>query len=192
TVEQKAALTQSQLDERAIADKVRAMTQSQFASLPADQMKYLSTEQLSAVTDAWWFSQIPAQSLQALSQAQISALPASIAGASVGKLSTEQITWLNPPQIQAVTPGYAIADMIQKAPEFITLITPGQLATFKDPYNIGRLIQTAGSHLSKEQFQAMPQSALHAMTQAQVTAIPASVYDKIKDSLTATQQAWRP
>jgi len=62
------------------------MRQEQFPSLKADQIKYLTTEQMAGITSSWWFGQIPAATRDLLSQEQIQALSDRIVGPNAGKL----------------------------------------------------------------------------------------------------------
>jgi len=84
-------------------------------------------------------------------------------------------SWLSTDQITAVKSGPAIINMVKARPDVLSKITPRQIATIKDPWWMGQ----------------MPKPLLQSMSHAQVDGIPASVYPKIKERLSATQQAWR-
>ncbi|HPF41092.1 MAG TPA: type II secretion system protein, partial [Phycisphaerae bacterium] len=67
-----AALTDEQLAERAIADGVRAMTRSQFASISPEHIKYLTTAQ-AATINRTYLAQLSDAQRAALSEAQVQA-----------------------------------------------------------------------------------------------------------------------
>lgn len=174
--DQMAALTKAQLAERAVADGVRAMRQQQFPKIAANHMKYLTTAQLGAANSAWWFSRIPQASRDRLSKTQIQAVSPSVMGPNVGKLSVQQLDWLSAKQFAAVKGAYAIAKILEKKPSMVSRVTPSQIAAIKNGWWLGRF----------------PKQSLQAMSQAQISAVPANIYSHIKAKLTATQQAWRP
>jgi len=131
------------------------MRQEQFPSLRADQIKYLTTEQMAGITSSWWFGQIPAATRDLLNQEQIQALSDRIVAPNAGKLAAKQISWLKPSQLGEVKGGYAIWNVLAKKSEVISQMSPAQLGSIKNAWWLGQVIKRVGGSLSKEQVQGI-------------------------------------
>ncbi len=109
-------------------------------------------------------------------KAQIQAVSPSVLRPNAWHLSAQQLGWMSSKQFAAVKGAYAIAKILKKKPSLVSRVTPSQIAAIKNGWWLGRF----------------PKQSLQAMSQAQISAVPANIYSHIKGKLTATQQTWRP
>jgi len=136
------------------------MHQEQFPSLNANEIKYLTTEQMAGIRSSWWFGQIPPATRNLLSKEQIQALPDGIVGPNAGKLAAKQISWLKSSQLEAVKGGYAIWNVLAKKPDIISKMSPDQLGSIKNAWWLDQVVKRVGGNLTKEQIQGITPQAI--------------------------------
>ncbi|MFQ5345329.1 MAG: hypothetical protein ACE5DZ_05135, partial [Mariprofundus sp.] len=174
TAEQKAALTQSQLDERAIADKVRTLDMTWLGGINPDTVKYLTLAQIALIPDGGRLGQMK-DYLGFMTEAQTRTLSPAALQYGGQFLTAEQITMLTPDQFASMTGKRSVENILLQQPSYISRITVRQIQS-----------------LPASSFAKFSDSTLQAMSREQVNAIWGQHYSKIKLRFTPEQQAWRP
>jgi hypothetical protein len=150
------------------------LTASQVASLPINDLGYLgstkaqflTTAQLAAIPDSFWFENIQAATRAALNPAQVQAL--NVANIRLDGLTAQQIVWLSPTQITRL----GLADFKFLSAAQTPYLTGQQLAAIPDTH----------------WFSAMSASARAAIPGAQIKYL--NVANIRIEYLTSVQRVW--
>jgi len=136
------------------AQAVREMSPSQFRDLTADQVQYLSVDQLASISNANHFYAMSSDARAALNAEQVQALDTS--NISISYLTTSQRESLSPDQVQAVSSSrlrYLPASQIEH-------VTTDQLENISNANHFYAMSSDARGALNAEQVQSLDTSVI--------------------------------
>ncbi len=158
SAEQLAALTPEQLAERKMAEKIRAMKQEQFPSIPSKYIKYLTPEQIAGISHGYWMFEFMRKHAQDLSKQQLLgalAINPKLLAPNVWLLSKSQLSWVPKQYFSTIKGGWPIATLLDKRPDLLSQMSPSQLSSISHPYWVGKVVSGYGTQLTKAQLQAL-------------------------------------
>ncbi len=147
---QMARLTQAQVDERAFADSVRALTYNDIRHLEVRAIKYLTTDQIASIPNNYSMGQIPAELRAAFTEDQVQAL--NTAQVSIGYLSADQRELLTTAQIENLG---TYGDIRHLPASRIAEVTTDLIATIPNSYAMGQIPADVRAGFTTEQIQAV-------------------------------------
>ncbi|MDX8402160.1 MAG: prepilin-type N-terminal cleavage/methylation domain-containing protein [Mariprofundaceae bacterium] len=155
---QKAALTKAQLAERAIAEKIRAMNETQYPTIDPQFVKYLTPEQIAGIQNDWWRGQFMGKRGRFLDKQQLMnalAINAAKLAPTLWMLDKKQLSGLPDAYFLSTKGGLPIATLLQKRPDLLAKIAPEQWSSINNSYWIGKMVGQYGNQLSQAQLQAL-------------------------------------
>ena len=135
-------------------DWVHSLSPNQFRQLDADQVDYLTPEQISQIDNPYHFYNMSADARHALDADQVHALDTS--RISIGYLSADQRELLTVDQVQDLGPAqlhYLPADQIEH-------VTPEQFGQITNPYHFYNMSDDARHALDADQVHALDTSRI--------------------------------
>ncbi|MCG3126901.1 MAG: hypothetical protein CHACPFDD_01756 [Phycisphaerae bacterium] len=128
---------------------VHGLNYTQFRDLSADQVDYLTPQQVATIPNSDWFATMSADARASLDEAQVQAL--NTASVSIGHLTAEQREWLTDGQIQDL--GYTQFRYLDA--EGVDHLTPAQVATIPNSDWFATMSAEARASLDEAQVQAL-------------------------------------
>ncbi|MCA9278856.1 MAG: cadherin domain-containing protein [Phycisphaerales bacterium] len=130
-------------------EEVQSMTYSQFNSLEAGEVRYLTTDQMESIPNDYYMGRIPSSIRAEFTTEQIQAVDT--ADVSIGYLTSDQIGDLTVDQIHDVT--YDDFDHLHG--DQISSLTTDQVASIPNNYYMGRIPSAVRAEFTAEQVQAI-------------------------------------
>jgi len=134
--------------------QIAAMNYSQFSSLPASQIQYLSSAQIASIPSTGWMNTLSAAQKEAMTPTQVQAVNTAVV--SIGALPADQRTQLTTTQISSIS---SYGDFQYVPASDMASLTPAQIATIP----------------STGWMNTMTSAQLEALTPAQVQAVNTAV-----------------
>ncbi|MCO6435859.1 MAG: LEPR-XLL domain-containing protein [Phycisphaerae bacterium] len=128
---------------------VHGLTYSQFKNLSADQVDYLTSDQIATIPNQDWLGTMSAEARGSFDEAQVQALDVGSTGISL--LTADQRGWLTQDQVQDLTYGqfqYLNGDQVDH-------LTPDQIATIPNQDWLGTMSAEARGSFDEAQVQAL-------------------------------------
>jgi hypothetical protein len=130
--------------------QIAAMNYSQFSSLPAADIQYLSTAQIASIPSTGWMNTLSAAQKEAMTPAQVQAV--NTANISIGSLPADQRSQLTTTQISSIS---SYGDFQYVPSNDMTSLTPAQIATIPSTGWMNTMSSTQLEALTPAQVQAV-------------------------------------
>ncbi len=148
--EQREALTEAQLDERAIADAVRELSYTHFGSLTAQQIPYLTPEQIASIPSDYYMNTLSEELRAELTREQVQAIDTS--RVSVSYLTESQRQYITDDQYAAMAKQ---GDIQYVPPEKVPLLSLDLMASISSDWYMSQNPEEVRAAFTTEQVQAI-------------------------------------
>jgi hypothetical protein len=167
-------LTSAQVAELTPAE-VQLLPYSEFQYLPAEQVPLLTTAQIAAIPDNYWFTTMPADDRAALTPTQVQALNTSVI--DIGLLTPGQTAALTQDQVRQL----AFWDFRYVPMDAVPWLTTDQIASIADSYWFATMSAQQRAALTRDQVQALDTATIYVgyLTSEQIAELTATQIDKL-------------